>query len=127
MDIQGIITEILPIKSGVGKSGKEWKSQDYILQTEGQYPKKICFSAFGDKIEEFDIKVGDSLKALIDIDAHEFKGRWYNAVRAYKIEKEGTAPRPTVAKEKQQKAAEIFPPKQEEKQEPIQGAEDLPF
>lgn len=127
MDIQGIITEILPIKSGVGKSGKEWKSQDYILQTEGQYPKKICFSAFGDKIEEFDIKVGDSLKALIDIDAHEFKGRWYNAVRAYKIEKEGTEPRPTVAKEKQQKAAEIFPPKQEEKQEPIQGAEDLPF
>ena len=127
MDIQGIITEILPIKSGVGKSGKEWKSQDYILQTEGQYPKKICFSAFGDKIEEFDIKVGDSLKALIDIDAHEFKGRWYNAVRAYKIEKEGTAPRPTVAKDKQQKAAEIFPPKQEEKQEPIQGAEDLPF
>ena len=124
MDIQGIITEILPIKSGVGKSGKEWKSQDYILQTEGQYPKKICFSAFGDKIEEFDIKVGDSLKALIDIDAHEFKGRWYNAVRAYKIEKEGTAPRPTVAKEKQQKAAEIFPPKQEEDES---GNDPLPF
>ena len=124
MDIQGIITEILPIKSGVGKSGKEWKSQDYILQTEGQYPKKICFSAFGDKIEEFDIKVGDSLKALIDIDAHEYQGRWYNAVRAYKIEKEGTAPRPTVAKEKQQKAAEIFPPKQEVDES---GNDPLPF
>lgn len=127
MELQGKIIAVLPIKSGTSKSGKEWRSQEYVIETEGQYPKKICFSAFGDKIEEFDIKVGDSLKALIDIDAHEYQGRWYNAVRAYKIEKEGTAPRPTVAKEKQQKAAEIFPPKQEEKQEPIQGAEDLPF
>ena len=42
MEVTGKITNILPIQSGVGKNGNEWKKQEIIIQTEEQYPKNIC-------------------------------------------------------------------------------------
>ena len=50
MEITGKIIEILPEQSGESARGP-WRKQEYVLETDGQYPKKICFMAWGDKIE----------------------------------------------------------------------------
>jgi len=85
MEITGKITNILPIQTGVGKTGNEWKKQEIIIQTEEQYPKSICITLWGNAISD-KIKQGDKIKASIDIESREFNGKWYTTVKAWKIE-----------------------------------------
>ena len=92
MEIKGKVIAALDVKKGVSKStGKEWSSQDYVIETQEQYPKKVCFNIWGDKIEAFAVKVGEMLTVSIDIDAHEYEGKWFNQIRAWKVER-GDAP-----------------------------------
>jgi hypothetical protein len=102
MEINGKIIELLPEKSGQSAKGP-WRKQEYILETEGQYPKKICFMVWSDKIDEFAIKEGESLVVSIDIESREYNGRWYTDVKAWQVSRAGadiddipfTAPDPT--------------------------------
>ena len=90
MEINGKIIELLPVKSGESANGT-WRKQEYILETEGQYPKKVCFMAWGDKIDEFGIKQGDNLVVSVDLESREFNGRWYTDVKAWKVTRTGAA------------------------------------
>lgn len=86
MEISGKIIQVLPERSGVSqRSGTEWKLAQYVIETFEQYPKKCVFEVFGsDRIQQLNIQAGQSLTISIDIDAHEYMGRWYNTIRAYK-------------------------------------------
>ena len=85
MELTGKITNILPVQTGIGKSGNEWKKQEIIIQTEEQYPKSICLSLWGNTIDE-KLKIEDKINASIDIESREFNGKWYTNVKAWKIE-----------------------------------------
>jgi hypothetical protein len=89
MEISGHIIQLLPLQSGQGKNGT-WKKQEFILETPGQYPKKVCLSLWGEKVDEQKISVGDKITASINIESREYNGRWYTDVRAWKIQKEGS-------------------------------------
>ena len=92
MEITGKIIAVLPERGGVSKTGNEWKMQEYVLETHEQFPKKLCFNVFGaDKIAQFNIQAGDELTVSFDINAREYNGRWYNDIRAWRVER-GTAP-----------------------------------
>lgn len=87
MEIQGKVTNILPMRSGVSARG-EWKSQEFVITTEEQYPKMVCFQVFGeDKINSFALQIGETVKVSFDISAHEYQGRFFNSVNAWKVEK----------------------------------------
>ena len=86
MDISGKIIAVLPIATGQGKNGT-WRSQDYVLETADQYPKKVCFNLFGDKIDQFPIAIDDQVNVSFDVESREYNGRWYTTIRAWKIEK----------------------------------------
>ena len=85
MEITGKITNILPLQTGTGKAGSEWKKQDIIIQTEEAYPKSICLSLWGNTIDA-KLKPEDKIKASIDIESREFNGKWYTTIKAWKIE-----------------------------------------
>ena len=85
MEITGKITNILPIQTGIGKAGNEWKKQEIIIQTEESYPKTICITLWGSTIDD-NIKQEDKIKALIDIESREFNGKWYTTVKARNID-----------------------------------------
>ena len=86
MEIQGKIIAVLPAKSGTTARG-EWKSQQYVLETEEQYPKRLLFDVFGeDKIKQFDIKENDHLKVSFDPRAEQKDGPWYGNSRAWNVE-----------------------------------------
>lgn len=93
MEITGKIIAVLPERGGVSqRTGSEWKVQEYVLETQEQYPRKMCFDVFGaDKIAQFAIKIGDQLTVSFDIDAREYQRRWYNSIRAWKVERAATA------------------------------------
>ncbi len=85
MQLTAKLTQLLPIQTGTGKNG-EWKKQDIIVETDGQYPKKICVSVWGDKINESQLQIGNKLKIDFDIESGEFNNKWYTDVKAWKIE-----------------------------------------
>ena len=86
MDISGKIIFVLPERGGVSqRDGREWKVASYVIETLEQYPRKCCFEVFGiDRINQLNIQVGQMLTVSVDIDAHEYNGRWYNQIRAWK-------------------------------------------
>lgn len=87
MEIQGKVTNILPMRSGVSARG-EWKSQEFVITTEEQYPKMVCFQVFGeDRINSFALQLGEVVKVSFDISAHEYQGRFFNSINAWKVEK----------------------------------------
>lgn len=88
MEITGKIIAILPQTSGQGKNGM-WRSQDYVLETGDQYPKKVCFNLFNDKIDQFPMSIDETVTVSFDIESREYNGRWYTTVRAWKIDKNG--------------------------------------
>ncbi len=88
MEISGTILSILPEQQGEGRNGP-WRKQDFIIETQGQYPRKVCISVWGDKIDQFSLKEGEYITASINIESREFNGRWYTDVKAWKVDKEG--------------------------------------
>jgi hypothetical protein len=84
MDIQGKIVQILPKQTGEGKNGT-WEKQDYILETQAQYPKKVCFSVWGVKISQYNIQMGEFVSLGVDVESREYNGRWYTDVKAWKV------------------------------------------
>lgn len=91
MEITGKIIAVLPANSGTSaRTGNPWMSQTYVIETQGQYPKKLAFDVFGEeRIKQFNIKQGEELTVRFDIDAHEYNGRWFNQIRAFNVEKIG--------------------------------------
>ena len=92
MEIQGKIIAVLPLQSGVSqRTGNKWASQDYVIETHDQYPRKCCFRVFGeDKINNFNIQSGEELSVSFDIDCHEYNGRWFNDIRAWAVNRVST-------------------------------------
>lgn len=88
MEISGKIIQVLPEQGGVSKtSGKEWKLQAYVLETQEQYPRKVHFEVFGeDRIKANPCQLDDIVTVSFDIESREFNGRWYTSIRAWKIQ-----------------------------------------
>ncbi len=89
MQLTAKIIQILPLQTGTGRNG-EWRKQDIIVQTDSQYPKKICISIWGDKINEDLLKIDNRLKIDFDVESREYNSRWYTDVKAWRIELAGT-------------------------------------
>lgn len=89
MEITGKIIFVLPKQSGTSqRTGSTWASQEYVIETHEQYPRKCCFRVFGeDKIANMNIQAGEELTVSFDIDANEYQGRWYNRINAWKVER----------------------------------------
>lgn len=87
-----MVIQVLPIQTGMGRKG-QWQKQEFILEIpSGQYKTKVAMSAWGDKIDEFDLYVGKDITAFINLESREYNGRWYTEVRVWKIESSGGLP-----------------------------------
>lgn len=117
MQITAKLIQVLPLQTGTGKNG-EWKKQDIIIETDGQYPKKVCVSIWGDRINPSQLQVGNMLTLDFDVESREYNGRWYTDVKAWRIDVAGQ-PLPG------QGPADIPPPSEEDF--PGEAEDDLPF
>jgi len=86
LKISGKVLDILEMQSGESKNGP-WKKQDFILETPGKYPRKVCVTQWGDQVDQNNIQKGEEITAFIDIQSREYKGNWYTDVKAWKVEK----------------------------------------
>ncbi len=123
---------MLEERSGTSaRTGNEWRVASYVLETQEQYPKKVCFEVFGvDRIQALNIQAGETLTVKFDIDAHEYNGRWFNSIRAFAVDRAQVAAPVTAppfdqtpfggAAPQAAPAATAFPPAQDDNS-------DLPF
>ncbi len=89
MEIEGKIIAVLPARGGTSaRTGAAWKSQEFVIETFDQYPRKCMFRVFGeDRLNQMNIQLGEVLRVSFDIDAHEYNGRWYNDVSAWRVDR----------------------------------------
>ena len=86
MEITGKIIQILAEETGEGKNGT-WKKQSFILETQDQYPKKVCITVWGDKVGLQNYSENEEVTASINIESREYNSRWYTDVKAWRLAK----------------------------------------
>ena len=114
MELKGKVIQLLPLQSGMGKKG-QWRKQEFVVETQSQYPKKVCISIWGDKIDQFGVTEGDEVTVALDLESREYNGRWYTEARAWKVDKNGAGNSPSAP-----------PPPMEEPMD-SGSSDDLPF
>jgi hypothetical protein len=101
MELAGRVIAVLEARSGLAKStGNPWMTQDYVIETHEDYPRRMVFNVFGEeKIKQLNIQLGEEINVFFDINAREYQGRWYNDIRAWRVDRvtPGEVPAPGVA------------------------------
>jgi len=125
MELQGKVIAVLEPRSGVSAKGP-WMSQEYVIETHEQYPHKMVFNIFGeDKIKQFNIQSGEEISVSFDINAREWNGRWYNDIRAWKVDR--VQPNAQAAAQPPTGGSQAPFPAPEETVADSGSADDLPF
>jgi maltose-binding protein MalE len=84
----GRVIAVMDERSGISKNGSNWREREYVIkETADKYPKTICVKVKGENIGKFNIQLGESITAHINIDAHDWQGKWYNEVIAWSVER----------------------------------------
>lgn len=123
MEITGKIKQILPEVTGEGRNGT-WKKQEFILETQDQYPKSVCIAVWGDKINLSNFNTDELITVSINIESREYNSRWYTDVKAWKIVKDdATSQAPSKAPDSSAYPADLPPPPESEED----AMNDLPF
>jgi hypothetical protein len=133
MELQGKVIAALPERSGVSARG-EWKSQEFVIEyQEGQYPRHLVFTVFGaDRLQRFNIQIGQTVLVAFDVDAHEWNGRWFTDIRAFDVRQVDPNAAPVAQSAPVMQSVSVaeanpeapFPPQQEAAGE---SADELPF
>ena len=84
---RGTVIRILPVQEGVSKSGNAWRKGAFVIETEAQYPRTICFNIWNNRIDEFPLTEGDLVEVRFDVESREYMERWYTDVTAYSVSK----------------------------------------
>jgi len=94
MTLTGTIFTILDTESGQGKNG-EWKKQIFVIETEGEYPKKVAFTAWNAGVEALgQLREGQKVTVSYNPESREYNGKWYTDLKAWKIEGMGRVEQP---------------------------------
>lgn len=92
--LEGKLIKLLDLQQGVSTRGA-WKKQEFILETEEQYPKKVCIACWGERVEDITkYSPGSKLKVSVNIESREWNNKWFTDIKAWRIEtmQDGVAP-----------------------------------
>lgn len=88
LSVKGRVFQILKAETGVSKGGKEWSKREFVIDTEEQFPRKVCFTLFGDKTSLINnLAVGEMVDVSFNIESREYNGKWFHNINAWKIDK----------------------------------------
>lgn len=127
MEIQGNIIGIMPDVSGISKAGKPWRKCTYVLQTQGQYPKKLAFDLLNDRIDQFLPKMNEYVKVSFDVTSHEYNGKWFTNVTAWNVERPQYQQQPVLQQQPPQPQGQQQAAPQQQPAPPTSADPNLPF
>lgn len=83
MQIRARIIQALPMSAGTSKNGNAWSKTTLIVETTGQYPKKVAITNMKKAAEFAALPVGATATFEVDLESREFNGRWYTEVSCW--------------------------------------------
>ena len=86
----GKIIAVGQVQMGTSQNGTKWSSCEYTIEElNEQYPARAVISVYGsDKLQQFNIQLGEIITANIGFKAHQSKeGRWFNQLDCWKVER----------------------------------------
>lgn len=99
MEITGKVLEIHEIRSGQGKKDT-WYSQQIILETIGQYPKKVAIQYWGAMVDSL-TEVGQEVTVSVNPESRSYNDKWYTELRVWKTNKLGQSQPPESRRSKE--------------------------
>lgn len=122
--INGKITNALPQRRGTSKTGNEWVSQDFVIETSEN--EKFCFNMFGeDRIKESGLRVGATASVICKLESKEWNGKWFTSLSCSNCIVQGTVQPPQQPMQSPQQRVQQAP--QQPQQQSSVSASDLPF
>jgi hypothetical protein len=83
------------VQSGTSQNGTQWSSCEYVIEElNQQYPARAVIQVYSsDKLQQFNIQVGEIITAHIGLKAHQSKdGRWFNQLDCWKVQRPTAQP-----------------------------------
>lgn len=80
MEVTGKLTQILPLESGT-----TWKKQNIIIENDSYFNTPICFSIFGDKLENSVLTIGNKITVDFEIESKLTNEKWYTNFKIFKL------------------------------------------
>jgi len=89
MEIKGKVFKVLAEQSGTSAGGKAWVKQEIVVETEDQYPRKVCVTAMNEKVVPIvkTLTPGQQVTVHINLESREYQERWFTNVTAWRIDK----------------------------------------
>ena len=100
MEIQGkVIASLEPQRFVSSKNGNEYVTIVFVIETQGQYPKKVAMKVIGeDKFKQMGIVMGGTYNVSFDVESREWKGKWFTECQAWRTQRvDGTQEQPQQA------------------------------
>ena len=89
MDFEGKVLEILPPVTGQSARGT-WERQTVVFEQDNkQFGKEIAVTFMNKAQDVASLRVGESYTVSFDIDCRQWQDRWFNDIRAWKVERVG--------------------------------------
>jgi hypothetical protein len=88
MDVKGMVIQKCELQTGDSKTGgKSWQKREFVIETQEQFPKKIAFTCFGDKVSMIDtFSEGQEVTVSYNLESREYNSKWFHNINAWKIE-----------------------------------------
>lgn len=134
MELQGKIISVLEPQRFVSqKNGNEYVTTVFVIETQGQYPKKVAFKVMGeDKFKQMGIVMDGIYNVSFDVESREWQGKWFTECQAWRTQRvDGTqeqtqqATTQTTQKPAPEPAQNPLP--ENNRGDGEQKADDLPF
>lgn len=85
MELSGKLLKILPLQKGQSQNG-EWKKQEFVIQVDGPYAKKVCFTIWNNKVDISQFREQQQIKVSFDAESREYNGKWYTDLIAWRVQ-----------------------------------------
>lgn len=86
MEFQAKVIQFVGETSGTSKAGNPWKKKEWVVETFGQYPRKVKIQCFGERADNMNLQMGHDYNLSVDLESREFNGRWYTDVSVFRAE-----------------------------------------
>lgn len=86
MNIKGKIISVSDIQSIPTKTGTMFQKREAVVETTGgKYANSLCFEVTGEDVNHQFLVQGQEVEVEYNMTAVEYKGKYYNRARAWKI------------------------------------------
>jgi hypothetical protein len=129
LELEGRVASLLPEQSGNGARG-EWFRAGFIIRTEGEYPRNVCFEVLGrerwERMRQY-LREGGLVKVSFDVSSREWNNRWFTSLTAFSVFSKESEIGQSGTQSVQQSAAPQPQPQPAPQPQPQEESDPLPF